>query len=92
MTRLGHGERLKMFLAAYSPDKTDKQIANEIGAIPEYVRTTARRQGLTLKQSVRYTPAVTIYRETLERIASGESYYSQIARDALASGVWRTKQ
>ena len=43
-----HGERLKLFLAAYAPEKTDTDIACEIGAHPAYVRTTARRQGLPL--------------------------------------------
>ena len=43
-----HGERLKLFLAAYAPEKTDLVIAGEIGARREYVRTTARRQGLLL--------------------------------------------
>ena len=43
-----HGERLALFLAAHSPDKTDRDIAYEIGAHPAYVRRTAQRQGLLL--------------------------------------------
>ena len=42
------GARLKLFLAAYTPEKTDHNIARQIGAHPAYVRATARRQGLLL--------------------------------------------
>ncbi len=43
-----HGERLALFLAAYTPEKTASVIAHEIGACAGYVRRTAQRQGLLL--------------------------------------------
>jgi hypothetical protein len=47
----GHGERLKLFLAAYTPEKTTADIGREIGACAGYVRATAKRQGLLLANS-----------------------------------------
>ena len=51
MTTAKHGERLALFLAAYAPEKTDTDIACEIGTCSGYVRATAHRQGLVLAGS-----------------------------------------
>lgn len=49
--RVKYGKRLEKFLKAYSPKKTSVEIAKEIGAGAEYVRATAKRQGLVLTSS-----------------------------------------
>ncbi len=48
MSRAKYGERLKLFLAAWAPTKTDNDIALQIGACSAYVRKTAMRKGLLL--------------------------------------------